>query len=152
MWNILVEYVPSLPEGKRLAISVLDVGYYLKVFVHFPRSFWDDSEYIGYGSYGRGYYPLFQPLDVGNGKFFPSNPPILLMTVTGREALRVSSQPKNTTLSEIHQVLKTMYGDSVPAPIDILVPDWIQNPLFHGMYSNNPADQTQELYLQPVSH
>ena len=141
-----VEFVPPLPEEKRLAINVLDMAYYLKVFVHFPHSFWDDSEYIGYGSYGRGYYPLFQPLDVGNGKFFPSNPPILLMTVTGREALRVSSQPKNTTLSEIHQVLKTMYGDSVPAPIDILVPDWIQNPLFHGMYSNCPPDFTDEIF------
>ena len=143
-----VEFVPPLPEEKRLAINVFDMGYFLKIYVHFPHSFWDDSEYIGYGSYGRDYYPLFQPLDVGNGKFFPSNPPILLMTVTGREVLRVSSQPRNTTLSEIHQVLKTMYGGSVPAPIDILVPDWIQNPLFHGMYSNNPADQTPELYLQ----
>ena len=140
-----VEFVPQLPEEKRLAINVIDMAYYLKVFVLFPRSFWDDSEYIGYGSYGRGYYPLFQPLDVGNGKFFPSNPPILLMTVTGREALRVSSQPKNTTLSEIHQVLKTIYGASVPAPIDILIPDWIQNPLFHGMYSNNAADYTDEM-------
>ena len=148
-----VEFVPQLPEEKRRAIDIFDMAYYLKIFVEFPTSFWDTSEFIGFAAHGRGYYPLIQPLDFNNGTLDPSKPPILLFTVTEGEALRVSSQPKNTTLSEIHQVLKTIYGDSVPAPIDILVPDWIQNPLFHGMYPNFPVDGTDEEFenlVEPV--
>ena len=139
-----VEFVPQLPEEKRRAIDIFDMAYYLKIFVEFPTSFWDASEFIGFAANGRGYYPHIQPFDFNNGTLDPSKPPILLITVTEGEALRVTSQPKNTTLSEIHQVLKTIYGDSVPAPIDILIPDWIQNPLFRGMYPNFPVDGTDE--------
>ena len=148
-----VEFVPQLPEEKHYAISILDMAYYLKVFVEFPYSFWDDAEYVGFGTYRKGYYPVFQPLNVGDGKFFPPNTPVLLFTVITSEAVRVSTQPKNITMSEIHQLLQTMYGEGVPAPIDIYVPDWIQNPLFHGTFSNYPADLNDEIYknfLKPL--
>jgi polyamine oxidase len=141
-----VDFVPPLPEEKSLAINVLDMGYFLKIYVEFPYSFWDNAEYVGFGTYRKGYYPLFQPLNVGNGKFFPPNTSILLFTVTSSEAVRVSKQAKTVTMSEIHQLLRTLYGEGVPAPVDILIPDWIQNPLFHGMYSNYPVDANDEIY------
>jgi polyamine oxidase len=149
-----VEFVPRLPAEKRLSISVIDMAYYLKVFVKFSHAFWDNAEYIGFGAYQRGYYPLIQPLNAGNGKFFPSKPPILFFTLTSDQAVRVSTQPRNVTMSEIHQLLQTMYGEGVPAPTDIYIPDWIQNPLFHGMYSNTPVDLNAELnkhFLKPAA-
>ena len=133
-----VQFLPSLPRWKRRAINTFSMAYYLKIFVEFPSVFWDNSEYIGYSSLRRGYYPLIQPLNL----FFPENPPIVLVTVTQDEAWRISHQSENQTIAEIWELFQTIYGDSVPEPKAILVPDWVTNPFFHGMYTNLPTGLT----------
>ena len=42
-------------------------------------------------------------------------------------------------MAEAIVVLRTMFGANIPAPIDIAVPDWIQNQLFQGMFVDWPA-------------
>ena len=133
-----VQFLPSLPRWKRRAINTFSMAYYLKIFVEFPSVFWDNSEYIGYSSLRRGYYPIIQPLNL----FFPENPPIVLVTVTQDEAWRISHQSENQTIAEIWELFQTIYGDSVPEPKAILVPDWVTNPFFHGMYTNLPTGLT----------
>ena len=136
-----VKFVPELPEWKLRAINTCDIGFFLKIFVEFPFIFWDSNQFIGYGSWGRGYFPLIQPLNL----FFPENPPIVIMTVTQDEAWRISHQSEEQTTKEIWEVFQNMYGSSVtvPQPKSILVPDWVTNPFFHGMYSNYPTGMTE---------
>ena len=142
-----VDFVPELPEWKLRAINTCDMALYLKIFVEFPFIFWDSNQYIGYGSWGRGYFPLIQPLNL----FFPENPPIVMVTVTQDEAWRISHQSEEQTTKEIWEVFQNMYGSSVtvPQPKSILVPDWVTNPFFHGMYSNYPVGLTDK-YLDDL--
>ena len=144
-----VQFVPSLPRWKRRAINTYSMAYYLKIFVEFPYAFWDNSEYIGYGSLGRGYYPVIQPLNL----FFPDNLPVVLVTVTQDEAWRLSHQSEEQTIAEIWEVFQNIYNSSAPEPTAILVPDWVTNPLFHGMYLNTPTGfRKRDLrnYRQPL--
>ena len=142
-----VKFVPELPEWKLRAINTCDMALYLKIFVEFPFIFWDSNQFIGYGSWGRGYFPLIQPMNL----YFPENPPIVMVTVTQDEAWRISHQSEEQTTKEIWEVFQNMYGSSVtvPQPKSILVPDWVTNPFFHGMYSNYPVGLTDK-YLDDM--
>ena len=74
----------------------------------------------------------------------PGNPNIILITVTGNEAVRISNQNINATKLEIMEVLREVYGDHIPEPDDVLVPTWINDPLYRGMYSNTGFGMTIE--------
>ena len=65
------------------AIRQFSSALYLKIFVEFNETFWDDVEFIGRATNNREDYPIFQPL----GKFF-SNSSILLATLTGETGLQ----------------------------------------------------------------
>ena len=83
--------------------------------------------------------------------YFPENPSIVMLTVTQDEAWRISHQSEEQTTKEIWEVFQNMYGSSitVPQPKSILVPDWVTNPFFHGMYSNYPVGLTDK-YLDDM--
>ncbi|RDH35366.1 polyamine oxidase [Aspergillus welwitschiae] len=84
----------------------------------------------------RGYYPLFQPLDLP-GVLEGSN--ILIATVVNEEAYRVEQQSEAETRSEIMEVLRKMFKDKdVPDPVDIYYARWTQEPWSYGSYSNWP--------------
>ncbi len=55
-----VEFEPSLPLWKRNAISGIGYGLLNKIFLKFPRVFWDISnDYVGYASSIHGEFYLF---------------------------------------------------------------------------------------------
>ncbi|XP_038045962.1 polyamine oxidase 7-like [Patiria miniata] len=136
--NNLIQFIPSLPEWKDVEIKKFQMAAYTNIYVSFPSKFWDDSEWILYASERRGYFPLF--LNYQADGLFPSGTPMMLVTVAGDESRRVEAQPSETTKAEIQQVLRDMYGDSIPEATDILVTDWSQNPLTKGSYSNVPVE------------
>ena len=126
------KFNPSLNPNKQEAIGKLTMGYYLKIFIEFPSRFWDDNvDYILRAGEERGYFPVIQPIGESIG-----NPNVMFMTVVSSLAERVTTQNVNTTIDEIMAVLRDLYGNDIPEPIDILVPDWITNPLYRGMYTN----------------
>ena len=45
------------------------------------------------------------------------------------------------------EVLRIIFGSSIPDAIDIVVPDWIQNPLFYGSYTDWPAGLVKVMYM-----
>ena len=131
---------PQLSTSKLNFIKSIHMAYYLKIFVSFPTTFWNPNvEYIIRSDTQRGRYPVIQPLNL-----LPGNPNIILITVTGNEAVRISNQNINATKSEIMEVLREVYGDHIPEPDDILVPTWINDPLYRGMYSNTSFGMTIE--------
>ena len=107
----MVTFDPDLPDWKKEAIFRLKLVHYTKIFLKFPRDFWDDSEYILHVSQERtGYFPHFQDLDrsdIFNGSTS------LLATLTGDEALRIEAQDDSKTMDEVMQVLRNMYGDDI---------------------------------------
>ena len=138
---------PSLPQWKMTAIGKLSFTNYLKIFVKFNETFWNnDVSFIYRVSKDRGYYPVMQPLGSTISKILPSNANILLFFLTEDHALRVSKQPKNITQMQIMEILREIYGNNIPEPEDILVSSWIADPLFRGMFTNVSPGVTDEMY------
>ncbi|XP_022094556.1 polyamine oxidase-like [Acanthaster planci] len=140
--NDLIQFIPPLPEWKDVEIKKFHMAAYTNIYVSFPSKFWDDTEWILYASERRGYYPLF--LNYQAEGLYPSGTPMMLITVAGDESRRVEAQPLAKTKHEIQEVLRNMYGDSIPEATDILVSDWSQNPLTKGSYSNLPVEVPSE--------
>ncbi|RDK45559.1 hypothetical protein M752DRAFT_311679 [Aspergillus phoenicis ATCC 13157] len=132
-----VKFTPELPKWKQDAIASFEMVTYTKIFLQFPYSFWPQTQYLYYADpVERGYYPLFQPLDLP-GVLEGSN--ILIATVVNEEAYRVEQQSEAETRSEIMEVLRKMFKDKdVPDPVDIYYARWTQEPWSYGSYSNWP--------------
>ena len=107
----LVEFEPPLPTWKKEAIYRMRMSYYTKIFLKFPRDFWDDSEWILHVSKTRGYYSGFLDFDRPG---YLNGSGILLVSVTGEMSLKVENQDDSQTLEEIMAVLRGMYGDGIP--------------------------------------
>ncbi len=130
-----VEFKPPLPDSKMDIINKIGMVNYQKIFVQYNERFWDEVYNIGYGSEQRGYYPIFQPLD----QFLPGNANIVLVTLTGELGIQAVEGPEEDIATNLTRVLRTIYGDSVPEPADILVSNWWEDPLFLGTYSGVPV-------------
>ena len=132
----------SLSSQKKNAINKSRMGLYLKIFVRFPNVFWNTSASYTYATNTkRGYYPVLQPI----GASLPGSPPIILMTVTGDEAMRISNSSKDEVKQEVVAVLREWYNnDNIPEITnnDIEYYDWNTNEFFLGMFSNNPTTLT----------
>ncbi|EFE31310.1 flavin containing polyamine oxidase, putative [Trichophyton benhamiae CBS 112371] len=140
----VVQFYPPFPSWKKSAISSFEIGTYTKIFLQFDKAFWPNSQYLMYADpHERGYYPLFQPLDLpgalqGSG--------ILVGTVVGKQARRVEAQTNQETQEEIMKVLRTMFGESIPDPTDIWYPRWNQEPWAYGSYSNWPPSTSLQAH------
>lgn len=132
----LVQFIPELPPWKLEAIFKLNMVIYTKIFLKFPKKFWDDNEYILYASKRRGYYTMMQNLEADAR--LPKGTNILLITVTGEESIRLEYQTKEQTQTEIMQVLKNMYGPNIPDPLGIYYPKWGLDRYFFGSWANLP--------------
>ena len=126
-----VTFDPPLSQTKLNAIRQYTSGHYLKIFVQFNVSFWDNREFIGRLSNTRGRYVMFQPLK----NFLPNNPNVVLVTVTGDIARRVSTQSSVVTKQEIMGAIQSIYPNARAEIVDMFVPDWYTNPLYYGSYS-----------------
>ena len=144
----VVTFVPPLSQVKTNAIRNFSSALYLKIFVEFNETFWDDVEIIGRATNDREDYPVFEPL----GNFFP-NSTILLVTLTGKTAYRVAAQNRSVTRQEILDALRFMYPNYRAEPLNMYIPDWASNPLSLGSYSNTKVgvnDQTFKDLAAPL--
>ena len=149
----LVQFTPQLPNWKLEAIFKLNMVIYTKIFLKFPKKFWDDDEYILYASKRRGYYAVMQNLEADSR--LPKGTNILLVTVTGEESIRLEYQSNEQTQKEIMEVLKNMYGPSIPDPVGIYYPKWGLDRYFFGSWANLPIGITSDDYVslwKPVGH
>lgn len=113
----MIAFKPPLPKWKLNAFAKMPLSSYTKIFLKFPYQFWEDKEYILHESDKRGYFPVIQNFQTystaGNG--------ILLITVTGKEALRVERQSIQQTQDQIMKVLRSLYWPEIPEPSGSLV-------------------------------
>ena len=107
----LLKFDPPLPQWKKEAIFRFRPVYFTKIFVKFPRDFWDDHEWIMHASLKVGQFPTFYDLD--RPGFFPGSS-VLFTVVTGAEALRVEAQDDSKTMEDVMVALRKMYGQNIP--------------------------------------
>ena len=107
-----VQFEPPLPEWKKEAIYRLRPVYYTKIFLKFPSKFWGDSEWtLHVSAQNTRHFPVFFDLD--RAGFFPGSKS-LHAVLTGDEALRMEAQDDSKTMEEVMEVLRNMYGPSIP--------------------------------------
>lgn len=135
--NEHVKFSPELPGWKRNIIQSMRLAHYTQIFIQFNETFWDDVEYILYAHNRRGFYPMFQNLDL-DGLLKGSH--ILLVPLMGDECLRSSRLSNEELESEIMDILREQYGPNIPSPVGIVVNRWSTDPLFMGCFSNWPPE------------
>jgi len=144
---------PPLPSWKADAYAKTQNGIYTKIFLRYELKFWDDADYILYADPDhRGYFAVWQDME-SHGKFFPNRENILMVTVVQADSRRVEVQAKSETLQEVQTVLRRMYGESIPEPLDVFIPVWSTDPSFYGCWSNIAVGTTEEdfkLMQEPV--
>ncbi|XP_019639173.1 PREDICTED: polyamine oxidase-like [Branchiostoma belcheri] len=138
--NEVIDFTPDLPSWKVEEIYQFRMGQYCKIFLKFPRKFWDNSEFILYAGSLWPQYAIWQNLEAPG--IFPNGTNILLVTAVASEVQRIELQSDEATQQEVMAVLRNMYGNNIPEPESILVPRWLTNPLFFGAYSNWPIHVT----------
>ena len=143
-----VDFKPDLPQNVKGYINQVTMVDYIPIFLIFNESFWNvtEQQVIGYTSELKGYYPLF---------FTVKNVPnTLFVHVTGDLARRVVRQNKNVTANEILTILRKIYNESIPDPIEIVVTNWSIDPLFMGAfeaYATGVPENIVEELLKPVN-
>jgi polyamine oxidase len=140
-------FTPPLPDWKMESIQAFSMATYTKIFLSFPTKFWSDSQFSLYiDPYTRGRYTVWQDLALPD--FLP-NSNITFVTTVDTLSYIVEDQPDNVTVSQVLEVLRTMYpGAEIPQPNGFLVPRWYSDPFFRGSYSNWPAGYPKELQMQ----
>ncbi|XP_078348136.1 uncharacterized protein LOC144633196 [Oculina patagonica] len=136
-----ITFDPPLPKWKREAIYKNPMSVYTKIFLKFPRKFWDDNEYILHASKRQGYFSVFQDLD--RPGILPKSG-ILLITVTGDEGRRIEEQTDHETKTEIMKTLRKIYGEKIPDPTAIFYHRWSKDPLTLGAYSEPVVGTTPQ--------
>lgn len=120
---------------------------YTKVFLQFPpdQQFWDaDTQFFLYADpVERGWYPVWQSL---SGPGFLPGSGILFATVVSQESYRAESQSDEITQADVMAVLRSMFGEDIPDPIDFLYPRWSTEPWAYGSYSNWPPSYSIEMH------
>lgn len=128
-----IKFKPDLPAPKKNAINVFDFVLYLKIFLEFEEIFWKKDAYVDSilcADSVRGNFVQFEPLT--------NSTPVIFTTVTGEVAKMVYNQSVEDTTAQIMEALRLIYGNEIPDPVSVTIPDWWVNPLFRGTYSNHP--------------
>ena len=145
--NEVVEFKPEFPRWKQEGIESMQMGTYTKVFLQFPpdQQFWDENtQFFLYADPNeRGWYPVWQSL---SGPGFLPGSGILFATVVYTESYRAELQSDEVTKAEVMVVLRSMFGDDIPEPIDFMYPRWSTEPWAYGSYSNWPPGMSIETH------
>ncbi len=144
-----VTFTPTLPTDKAGAITRLKMGYVNKVGLEFPSVFWDnEQQYIGYCSEIKGQYNYF----INCRKFIEKN--VLMTFGFGNYGLTMENDSENKIGSDIMDILRKMYGNSIPNYARIKVSKWSQDQFARGAYSFanvGASDADFDAFVAPVN-
>ncbi|TAE37563.1 MAG: FAD-binding protein [Sphingobacteriales bacterium] len=128
--NNAITFTPALPTHKINAITNTNMGNVNKFLLVWNTPFWDTNlQYIGYTPNTKGKFNYFLNIK----KFTPSNG--LMTFAFGDYATVTESMTNNQIINEIMLNLKSIYGNSIPNPINFLRTKWGQNINSFGAYA-----------------
>ena len=112
--NQVVQFNPTLPSWKTNALNLVPVGYYCKIFMKFPRKFWDNNNYILLPRKRiQGDYVLWQNFEK---ETLFSGKNILQATLTGNDCLWTETLSDWEVIKEVMVKLEKVYGPNIPYP------------------------------------
>jgi monoamine oxidase len=136
-----VKFYPPLPQWKQSAINRLDMAVFNKLYLRFPKVFWDKKAHLlGHISSIKGAWTEFVNIYQYIGK------PVLLAFNTGNFARKLERLSNKQIVDEAMSVLQIIYGNSIPKPEASLITRWGEDPFSFGAYSYLPANASGDDY------
>jgi monoamine oxidase len=137
-----LQFDPPLPAWKEESIHRLHMGILDKVVLLFPSAFWDSSKNcLEQISVAEGHWA--ETID-----YLPfSNKPVLVAFNAGTAAVDlVETKTDEEVIASAMAALRSIYGNSIPDPIDHVITRWGQDPFSLGSYSHVPPGATMDDY------
>lgn len=132
----VVEFSPSLPRDKTLAIQRLGVGVFNKVYLGFDAAFWPDATWIQYAGDPSAAWPTFFNLKKYTGK------PVLVAFNVGSFARALEVKSDAAIASEAMAILRRIGAKNrwrVADPTAVRITRWGSDPYAMGSYSHVPV-------------
>ncbi len=126
----IISFTPSLPSAISQAISKLKMGTINKYLCIWDTPFWNtELQYVGYSSKTKGKFNYF----INVKKFANAN---ALMTFTFGDYSELAEQMSDDEIiTEIVANLRSIYGNDVPQPTNMLRTRWLADEHTFGAYS-----------------
>jgi monoamine oxidase len=129
--NNTIAFKPTLPVSKLLAIQNIQMGNVNKFLFIWEKPFWDTNiQYIGYTPETKGKFNYFMNMM----KFLPTTNGLMTFAF-GDYATVTETMSDTQIINEVMAQLKTIYGNSIPNPTNMLRTKWAQNINTFGAYS-----------------
>ena len=126
----VISFTPPLPNTKQQAIDSLEMGTVNKFLCVWDSAFWNtDLQYIGYTPDTKGKFNYF--LNVN--KFTSAN--ALMTFAFGDYSEQTENMSDAEVIEEIMEHLKSIYGNDIPNPTNMLRTKWVSNEFSFGSYS-----------------
>lgn len=125
-----IEFIPSLPTYKQLAIEKVGMNCVNKFILTWEISFWDDVQYIAYTPEARDKFNYF----VNVKRFHPDVNALMTFAYAdfGRQTEVMSD---SQVIADIMDHLRDIYGNNIPNPTNLLRTKWDTNINSFGAYS-----------------
>lgn len=125
-----ISFTPALPADKITAINKTNMGNVNKFLLVWNTPFWNTNlQYIGYTPDIKGKFNYFL-----NVKKFTTNNALMTFAF-GDYATATESMSDSEIINEVMLHLKSIYGNSIPNPTNMLRTKWGQNVNTYGAYS-----------------
>lgn len=123
-------FSPPLPDDHQTAIDGLRVGLLNKVFLKFPKVFWDAEEaFFTVQNSQRGRFVTWMNLYLTTGE------PLLVAFNAARAAQDVEYLSDTETVDEAMNILREIFGSNIPVPMSYQITRWGKDPWSQGSYS-----------------
>ena len=143
-----VKFEPSLPESKQAAINRLAMGVLNKVYLKFPKIFWNEEiENFGYLGERLGEWSDWMSLVPYVGA------PVLMAFHGGEKGFALEELSDDEIIAGAMKTLRVIYGDAIPDPEGYLITRWGKDPYAFGAYSHIPPFASGDDYdalFEPV--
>ncbi|MGJ0202973.1 FAD-dependent oxidoreductase [Leucobacter sp. gxy201] len=141
-------FEPELPQPVAGALAGFEMNAFEKVFLRFPRKFWDDGVYGvrrqgAAGDWWHSWYDLSGP----------SGEPTLLTFAAGECARTIRDWSDERIVASVMEGLRGIYGDAVVEPVHARITRWQHDPYTRGSYSYMTVDAVgadHELLATPL--
>ena len=125
-----ITFSPSLPASMTSLINKVSMGNVTKALMKFDSAFWPtETQYLGYISDIKGKWPYFL-----NYRTF-SDENLLLPLSFGEYPLIVEQKTDVEIQVEIMEILRTIFGSSIPDPTNFMVTRWSIDSNTYGAYT-----------------
>lgn len=130
---------PALPEPVANALGRLEMNAFEKVFLRFPKKFWDDGVYAfrQQGPESRWWHSWYD-LTALHGE------PTLLTFAAGPAAVGIRDWTGPQIVESVMEQLERLFGDDVVPPTTVHLTGWQDDPFAHGSYAYMTVGSTTQ--------